>query len=57
MKLVLVSGASSNASLESKVKKVLIVFFDIRGLAHHEFVPHGTTLNAKFYVEVLKRLK
>nr|QXJ78551.1 putative DD34D transposase [Meitanaphis flavogallis] len=42
---------------KSKIKTMVIVFFDIRGLVHHEFVPHGTTINAKFYVEVLKRLK
>ena len=41
----------------SKIKTMLIVFFDIKGLVHHEFVPPGTTVNAKFYVEVLKRLK
>ncbi|XP_018403545.1 PREDICTED: uncharacterized protein LOC108780364 [Cyphomyrmex costatus] len=38
---------------KSKVKTMLIVFFDIRGLVHHEFVPHGKTVDAKFYVEVL----
>ncbi|PNF16231.1 hypothetical protein B7P43_G15109 [Cryptotermes secundus] len=32
---------------KSKVKVILIVFFDIRGLVHLEFVPHGTTINAK----------
>uniref|UniRef100_V5GSS2 Mariner Mos1 transposase n=1 Tax=Anoplophora glabripennis TaxID=217634 RepID=V5GSS2_ANOGL len=42
---------------KSKIKTMLIVFFDIRGLVHHEFVPRGTTVNAKLYVEVLKRLK
>lgn len=42
---------------KSKVRTVLIVFFDIRGLVHHKFVPLGTTINARFYVEMLKRLK
>jgi hypothetical protein len=27
-----------------------------RGVVHHEFVPQGQTVNATFYVEVLKRL-
>ena len=36
---------------------MLIVFFDIRGVVHHEYVPAGQTVNAKFYVEVLKRLR
>lgn len=31
--------------------------FDIRGLVHYEFVPHGVTAKVKIYVEVLKRLK
>nr|QXJ78547.1 putative DD34D transposase [Floraphis choui] len=42
---------------KSKIKIMVIEFFDIRGLVHHEFVPHGTIINAKFHVEVLKRLK
>ncbi|XP_049520642.1 uncharacterized protein LOC125944316 [Dermacentor silvarum] len=42
---------------KSKVKTMLNVFFDIRRLMHHESVPHGKTGNAKFHVEVLKRLK
>jgi len=42
---------------KSKIKTMVIVFFDIRGLVHHKFVPYGITTNAKFYVEVLKRLK
>lgn len=40
-----------------KIKIILIVFFDIRGVVHHEFVPADQTVNAKFYVEVLKRLR
>lgn len=42
---------------KSKIKSMLIVFFDIRGIVHHEFLPPGTTMTGKFYVEVLKRLK
>jgi len=42
---------------KSKIKTTVIVFFDIKGLVHHEIVPHGTTINTKFYVEVLKRFK
>jgi len=36
---------------------MLIIFFDIQGLAHKEFVPPGQTVNGKFYCEVLKRLR
>jgi len=41
----------------SKVKMMLIVFFDIRGLVHHEFVPTGQTVNKEYYLAVLKRLR
>lgn len=41
---------------KSKVKTMVIVFFDSKGLIHHEFVPQGQTVNAKFYLEVMKRL-
>lgn len=39
-----------------KVKTMLIVFFDFRGLVHNEFALHGRTINFKLYVEVLKKL-
>nr|APL98288.1 putative DD34D transposase [Bactrocera tryoni] len=41
----------------SKIKVMLIVFFDIRGLVHHEFVPEGQTVNKEFYLAVLRRLR
>jgi histone-lysine N-methyltransferase SETMAR len=41
----------------SKIKTMLIIFFDIRGVVHHEYVPAAQTVHAKFYVEVLKRLR
>jgi len=34
----------------------LICFFDQKGIVHKEFVPPGQTVNAAFYVEVLKGL-
>lgn len=42
---------------KSKVKTMLIVFFDCRGIVHKEFVPPRTTVNAAFYKEVLVRLR
>jgi len=36
---------------------MLIVFFDIRGMVHHEFVPKGQIVNAEFYCNVLRRLR
>jgi hypothetical protein len=32
----------------SSTKTMLIVFFDIRGIVHREFVPQGQTVNTKF---------
>jgi transposase len=36
---------------------MLICFFDIDGIIHKEFVPQGQTVNAKFYCDVLRRLR
>jgi histone-lysine N-methyltransferase SETMAR len=36
---------------------MLIVFFDIRGIVHHEFVPEGQTMNTEFYYNVLRHLR
>jgi len=41
----------------SNVKSMLIVFFDIQGIVHKEFVLPGQTVNGKFYCEVVKRLR
>jgi len=43
--------------VRSTVKSMLIVFSDIQGIVHKEFVPLGQTMNGKFYCEVLKRLR
>jgi hypothetical protein len=39
------------------IKSMLIIFLDIRGIVHKEFVPPGQTVNGKFYCEVLRRLR
>jgi len=41
----------------SATKSMLIMFFDIRAIVHHEFVPEGQTVNAEFYCNVLRRLR
>ena len=43
--------------VKSKENVMLISFFDIDGVVHHEFVPPGRTVNDHFYVQVLKRLR
>jgi len=41
----------------SRVKTMIIDFFDSRGIVHKEFVPPGQTVNHAFYKDVLKRLR
>jgi len=36
---------------------MLIAFFDIDSVVHHEFIPPGQTVNGHFYVQVLQRLR
>jgi len=42
--------------VRSNIKSMLICFFDQKGIVYKEFVPPGQTVNAAFYVEVLKCL-
>lgn len=41
----------------SKVKVMLTVFFDSQGVLHSEFLPEGQSVNAQYYLSVLKRLR
>jgi len=41
--------------VKSNVKTMLITFFDIVGLVHHEYVPRSQTVNKEFYKTVLQR--
>ena len=41
---------------KSRVKTMLIVFFDSQGVVHKEFVEEGCTVNAQYYRGVLDRL-
>jgi transposase len=41
----------------SRVKTMIIVFFDSRGIVHKEFVPPGQTVNHAFYKDFLERLR
>lgn len=43
--------------VRSATKSMMIVFFDIKGIVHREFLPKGQTVNAEFYCTVLKRLR
>jgi hypothetical protein len=35
--------------VKTKVKSMLIVFFDIKGIVHKEFVLAGQTVNSAYY--------
>jgi hypothetical protein len=39
----------------SRIKNLLIIFFDSQGVVHKEFVPEGKTVNAEFYKGVKGR--
>ena len=41
---------------KSKVKEMLIVFFDIQGIVHFEFLPRGQIVNQTLYKKILRRL-
>lgn len=41
---------------KSKVKTMLIVFFDSKGIVHKEFIPSGQTVNGQYYLTILDRL-
>jgi len=40
----------------SRIKVLLVVFFDWKGIVHHEFVPRGQMVNRQLYQEVLAHL-
>jgi len=42
---------------KSKIKSMLICFFDSQGIVHKESVPPGQTVDKTFYWEVLERLR
>ena len=41
----------------SKIKVMLVVFFDWQGIVHHEFVRRGQMVNRQLYQEFLARLR
>ena len=42
--------------LRSKIKLMLITFFNTRGIVHKEFLPQGQTINQHVYKEILQHL-
>ncbi|UYV61239.1 hypothetical protein LAZ67_1004007 [Cordylochernes scorpioides] len=43
--------------VRSNVKVLLTVFFDCRGVVHHEFLPQGRTVNKEYYPQVMRNLR
>jgi transposase len=41
----------------SKVKVLLTVFFDYRGIVHHSYASAGRTINKEYYLEVIRHLR
>ena len=41
----------------SNMKVMLVVFFDLHGVIHYEFVPRGQTVSQEFYAAGLKLLR
>lgn len=48
--------AKKTRKVPSKIKTMLIAFFDSKGIIHKEFVPPGQTITGAYYIQVLKRL-
>ena len=42
--------------LRSKIKIMLIAFFDARGVVRFRFLPQGQTINQHVYKETMRRL-
>src|SRR5215469_2121310 len=43
--------------MRSKIKVMLTVFFDIRGIVHYEYAPEEQTVTKEYYQDVLRRLR
>jgi hypothetical protein len=43
--------------VKSKVKSMLIIFFDIKEIVHKEFVLAGQTVNSSHYCDILRKLR
>ncbi|UYV72969.1 AGL [Cordylochernes scorpioides] len=45
------------SQVRSNVKVLLTVFFNCRGVVHHEFLPQGRTVNKEYYLQVMRNLR
>jgi DNA-directed RNA polymerase specialized sigma54-like protein len=51
-----IPSAKETENQKSRIKTMLINFFDSQGVVHKEFVPEEKTVNAEFYKGVMDRL-
>jgi hypothetical protein len=49
-------GCRKACMLKSQMKTLLVIFYDIKGTIHFEFIPQGQTVIQAYYVEILKQL-
>jgi hypothetical protein len=42
---------------KSRIKTMLVVFFDIRGIIITQYIPSGQTVNQTYYIELLTKLR
>jgi hypothetical protein len=47
----------NGSQVKSKVRNMLIIFFDIKGIVHKEIVLAGQTVKSAYYSDVLRRLR
>jgi hypothetical protein len=45
------------AQVRRKLKVLLTVYFDYRGIVHHSYAPKGQTINKEYYLEVIHHLR
>ncbi|GFX36378.1 mariner Mos1 transposase [Trichonephila clavipes] len=49
------SCITSSENGQSRIKTMLITFFDSHGIIHEKFLPEGTLMNAARHIEILTR--
>ncbi|KAJ4444640.1 hypothetical protein ANN_06436 [Periplaneta americana] len=52
-----VSRPKKARQVRSKIKVMLTVFFDVRGIVHHKYAPEGQMVTKEYYHDVLRRLR